>query len=62
MIRTARLWPLPGLVAARLGTPKGSAVAIPTYAPNFAPNDAVDRINSSPWPAISCSGSSGRAF
>ena len=43
MIRTRPPLPLPGLVAARLGTPKGSAVATTTNAPNFAPDDAVDR-------------------
>ena len=41
------------LVAARLGTPTGSAVAIATNIPNLAPDDAVDRTNSSPWAAIS---------
>ena len=48
MIRTRPPLPLPGLVAARLGTPKGSAVAIATNTPNFAPGDALDRTNTSP--------------
>ena len=45
MIRTPPPLPLPGLVAARLGTPQGSAVATATQAPNFAPDDAADRTN-----------------
>ena len=48
MIRTRPPLPMPGLVAARLGTPKGSAVAIATNTPNFAPGDALDRTNTSP--------------
>ena len=45
MIRTRPPLPLSGLAAARLGTPKSSAVTIATNTPNFAPGDALDRTN-----------------
>jgi hypothetical protein len=43
MIRTARLWPLPGLVAARLGTPLGPAVVTAPNTPNLASDDTGNR-------------------
>ena len=58
MIRTVRLCPLPDLVAARLGTPQGPAVAIETHASNVALDDAVHRANGSPRTAIFRSASS----